>query len=109
MIPILSMYFSCVGLMGSFVNVHGAENTSFLNFFMNGFSTIGFIDVFSALFKSILFGFTIGMIGCYKGYNATKGTQGVGAAANKAVVLSMFAVFIEEVVVVQISNWIKNY
>jgi hypothetical protein len=37
-----------------------------------------------------VFGFTIGMIGCYKGFHATQGTRGVGKAANQAVVLAMF-------------------
>ena len=49
------------------------------------------------------------MIGCYKGYNAVQGTVGVGRAANQAVVLAMFLVFIEEVVIVQMANWIRYY
>jgi len=49
------------------------------------------------------------MTGCYKGFNASSGTVGVGKAANQAVVLSMFLVFIEEVVIVQVSNWIRLY
>ena len=60
-------------------------------------------------FKSVVFGFTIGIIGCYKGFNASQGTQGVGKAANQAVVLAMFFVFIEEIVIVQMSNWIRDY
>jgi len=38
-----------------------------------------------------------------------KGTRGVGRAANEAVVLAMFLVFIEEVIIVQIANWIRYY
>lgn len=47
------------------------------------------------------------MVGCYSGYHAEKGTEGVGMAANRAVIISMFLVFIEEIVIVQISNWIR--
>lgn len=108
-IPILSFYCSFMGLMGAFASVNATEGTSFLTFVNNGFSTIGFIDVFSAIIKSIVYGFTIGMIGCYKGFNATQGTRGVGRAANEAVVLAMFFVFIEEVVIVQVTNWIRYY
>jgi phospholipid/cholesterol/gamma-HCH transport system permease protein len=108
-IPVLAMYCSFVGLHGSYLNAHGHEATSFLIFFKNGFSTISFLDLFSAVVKSILFGFTIGIIGCYKGYNATKGTRGVGRAANEAVVLAMFMIFIEEMIVVQVANWIRYY
>jgi phospholipid/cholesterol/gamma-HCH transport system permease protein len=106
-VPILSLYCSSLGLLGAWVNVNAHESTSFVGFFKAGFESITFLDVFASLTKAIVFGFTIGLIGCYKGYNATKGTVGVGKAANQAVVLSMFLVFIEEVVIVQISNWFR--
>ena len=48
-------------------------------------------------------------MGTYKGYHAAKGTQGVGQAANASVVLSMFLIFVEEMVIVQMSSWIRNY
>lgn len=108
-IPVLALYCSFVGLMGSYVNIHGHEATSFISFFKRGFETITFLDVFTSVVKSVFFGFTIGAVGCYKGYHASKGTQGVGKAANEAVVVSMFLVFIEEVVIVQVSNWIRYF
>jgi len=108
-VPILGLYCGFVALMGSYFNVHSHEATSILSFFKNGFSTITFLDVYSSVFKSIVFGFTIGIIGCYKGFNATGGTQGVGRAANQAVVLSMFLVFVEEIVIVQVANWIRYF
>src|ERR1035437_7916595 len=108
-VPILGLYCGFVALMGSYFSVHSNEATSLVSFFHNGFSTITFLDIFSSVIKSIVFGFTIGMIGCYKGYNAVQGTRGVGIAANEAVVLAMFLVFIEEVTIVQIANWIRYY
>jgi phospholipid/cholesterol/gamma-HCH transport system permease protein len=108
-VPILSLYCAFVALMGSYLSVHANENTSLLIFFTKGFESISFLDVFSSITKSILFGFTIGMVGCYKGYNAVQGTRGVGRAANQAVVLSMFIVFVEEIIIVQITNWIRYF
>ena len=108
-VPVLGMYCCFVGLVGSYFNVHAHEATSLVTFFNNGFSTISFLDVYSLLIKSIVFGFTIGMVGCYKGYHATLGTRGVGLAANQAVVLAMFLIFIEEVTIVQITNWIRYF
>ena len=49
-----------------------------------------------------MFGFTIGFASCYVGYYSSKGTEGVGKAANSAVVASMFIVFIEELLIVQL-------
>jgi phospholipid/cholesterol/gamma-HCH transport system permease protein len=108
-VPILALYCSFVGLLGAWTNVNAHESTSFVSFFKAGFDTITFLDLFTSVAKSIAFGFTIGAVGCYKGFNATKGTVGVGKAANEAVVLSMFLVFIEEVVIVQVSNWIRYF
>jgi phospholipid/cholesterol/gamma-HCH transport system permease protein len=108
-IPVLSLYCICVGLLGSYNNVHSEEATGIISFYQNAFSSVSFLDINSSIIKSIIYGFTIGVIGCYKGYNATKGTRGVGRAANHAVILAMFLIFIEEMIIVQVANWIRNY
>jgi phospholipid/cholesterol/gamma-HCH transport system permease protein len=68
------------------------------------FDGLAFSDVMPAFIKSYFFGFAIGMIGCYKGYHAQKGTEGVGRAANSAVVLSSVAIFIIDLLAVQITD-----
>ena len=108
-VPILGLYCGFVALMGSYASVNSNEATSFISFFHNGFATITFLDIFSSVLKSTVFGFTISIIGCYKGFNATHGTRGVGRAANEAVVLAMFLVFVEEVIIVQMANWIRYF
>jgi phospholipid/cholesterol/gamma-HCH transport system permease protein len=106
-IPTLVFYCITVGLLGSYLNVHLEEATSFVTFIKNAFSSIHFIDLSTSIIKSIAFGFTIGIVGCYKGFHATKGTVGVGQAANRAVIVSMFLIFLEEMIIVQVSNWIR--
>jgi phospholipid/cholesterol/gamma-HCH transport system permease protein len=108
MIPILVMYTAFVAMMGSFLDVHSNEQTSMVTFFENAFSSITFLDFFTSMAKAIAYGFTIGIVGCYKGYHTTQGTQGVGRAANASVVLSMLLIFIEEIIIVQVSNWIRG-
>jgi len=107
MIPVLVLYTAFVGMMGAYLDVHNNELTSFTAFFEDAFETISFLDIFSSLFKSMIFGFTIGLVGCYNGYNTSGGTQGVGRAANTSVVISMFLIFIEETIIVQITNAIR--
>ena len=94
MIPILTCYVACVALLGGFLSVHQHEATSF-NIFV------------AEVFKSVVFGYTIGIVGCYQGYNSNKGTEGVGRAANWAVVMSMFLIFIEELLIAQIIQAIR--
>ena len=107
MIPVLMMYAGFIGLLGSYIDVHANELTSFAAFFEKAFEKISFLDIWSSIAKAVTYGFTIGVVGCYKGYNASQGTEGVGKAANTSVVLSMFLIFIEEVMIVQITNWIR--
>ena len=107
MIPMLMCYTGAVAMLGAYINVHQNEATSFISFFQQAFDKISFLDIFSSLIKSIVYGFTIGIVGCYKGYNATNGTEGVGKAANASVVVSMFLVFVEEILIVQITNSIR--
>lgn len=107
MLPLLAGYFAFLGLLGAFLNVHTNEQTSYVLFMHNAFSNLSFIDLFGSLLKALIFGATIGFAGCFMGYNATHGTVGVGRAANSAVVISMFLVFIEEMLIVQIINYFR--
>ena len=107
MIPVLVMFTDFVALMGSFLSVNANENVSLTTFFVQVFEAISFLDIISSVLKALLFGFTIGIVGCYKGYNSSKGTEGVGRAANAAVVMAMFLIFIEELLVLQIVNAIR--
>lgn len=108
MIPLLMCYTGFVAMLGSYINVHTNEMTSFVSFFEQAFEKISFLDIFSSLTKAIVYGFTIGIVGCYKGYNASSGTEGVGKAANASVVTSMFLIFVEEILIVQITNSIRG-
>jgi phospholipid/cholesterol/gamma-HCH transport system permease protein len=103
-VPILATYMGFVGLLGAFVNVYNNEQTSFTSFFQEAFMKINFLDLFTLVFKSAIYGYTIGMTGCYNGYYADQGTVGVGRAANTAVVVSMFVIFIEEMLIVTLIN-----
>jgi len=108
MLPLLMFYTAFVGLMGSYMDIHANEQTSFASFFESAFSSINFLDYWASIVKAVVYGFTIGIVGSYKGFNAGNGTTGVGQAANSAVVTSMFLIFIEEVIIVQITNFLRT-
>ncbi|ANE49583.1 MlaE family ABC transporter permease [Flavisolibacter tropicus] len=107
MLPLLAGYFAFIGLLGAYLNVHANEQTSYILFMHHAFSSLSFIDLFGSILKSFVFGATIGVTGCFKGFYASHGTVGVGRAANAAVVISMFLVFIEEMFIVQIINYFR--
>ncbi|WP_299823446.1 ABC transporter permease [uncultured Pontibacter sp.] len=109
MIPALTMYTTLVSLLGGYLNVHQNELTTLTTFFYQVFDAITFLDIIASSVKSVIFGFTIGMVGCYKGYNSSKGTEGVGKAANSSVVTAMFLIFIEELLIMQVINAIRAF
>jgi phospholipid/cholesterol/gamma-HCH transport system permease protein len=103
----LALYCDFIELLGSYVNINSVEGISIQTFLRNAFSSLTFLDLFTNIIKAVSYGFTIGIVGCYKGFNATQGTRGVGMAANQAVVLSIFLIFLEEFIIVQVINWIR--
>jgi phospholipid/cholesterol/gamma-HCH transport system permease protein len=106
-IPILATYTGFVAILGGFLNVVTNEGTSYTTFIEQVFEPLTFVDFIASLAKAIVFGFTIGIVGCYQGYNASRGTEGVGKAANGAVVTAMFLIFVEEIIIVQIAGWFR--
>jgi len=104
MIPLLILYSDALGILGSWVGANIKGDVSFTLFFSQAFSHIEFIDFIPAFIKSIFFGLVIGLVGCYKGYNAGRGTESVGKAANSAVVLGSLLVLIVDVIAVQITD-----
>jgi phospholipid/cholesterol/gamma-HCH transport system permease protein len=104
MMPLLMLYSALMGLIGSFLDITLKDQTSFILFIHDVFLKLGYAEILSSLIRSFVYGFTIGVVGCYKGFSATNGTAGVGKAANSAVVTSMFLIFIEEIVIVKVFN-----
>jgi phospholipid/cholesterol/gamma-HCH transport system permease protein len=104
MIPILTLMGDVLGLFGGFLAVHFADSTSWQLYFNKCVSSIGFSDLLPAIVKTVFFGFAVGFIGCYKGYNSNNGTESVGIAANSAVVSASLWIFFIDVVAVQITQ-----
>jgi phospholipid/cholesterol/gamma-HCH transport system permease protein len=104
MIPVLVLYADTLGLLGSWAGTNIKGKVSFVLFCSQAFSHIEFIDLLPAVVKSFFFGAVIGLVGCYKGYSAGRGTESVGIAANSAVVLSSLLVIIVDLIAVQITD-----
>jgi len=104
MIPLLILYADALGILGSWIGSNIKGDVSFVLFFSQAFSHIGFVDLMPSVVKSFFFGAVIGLVGCYKGYNAGRGTESVGKAANSAVVLASLLVLIVDVIAVQITD-----
>lgn len=106
MIPLLVLYADALGILGSWLGANIKGDVSFILFFSQAFRHVEFIDLFPAILKTFFFGAAIGLVGCYKGFNAGRGTESVGKAANSAVVLASLLVIIIDMIAVQITDMI---
>lgn len=108
MLPLLIIVGDSISLVGSALVENLKSDVSFTLYFNKVFTSIKFGDIIPATIKSIFFGFAIGLIGCYKGYNCEKGTVGVGDASNAAVVYTSMLIFIIDFIAVFITDIIFN-
>ena len=106
MIPLLTLYADALGLFGSWAGVNIKGDVPFVLFFAQAFKPVGFIDLLPAVVKTFFFGAVIGLVGCYKGFNAGRGTASVGVAATSAVVLASLLVIVIDVIAAQITDMI---
>ncbi len=106
MVPVLVIYADLVGIFGGYIgfNIHG--NINLYRYFTDVLEHIEFLDILPATIKTFFFGFFIGMIGCYKGFNAENGTESVGKAANSAVVTASLSIFIIDMLAVQVTDFL---
>jgi len=104
MLPILTLLGDVLSLIGGFISINITGKVSALLFFNKCIASIDFTDFLPAFVKSIIFGFIIGFVGCYKGYSSNRGTESVGLAANSAVVTASLWIFVVDAIVVQVSS-----
>lgn len=108
MIPLLILYADFLGILGSWFGANIKGDVSFALFFSQAFSAVEFVDYIPAVIKSFFFGSVIGIVGCYKGFNAGRGTESVGVAANSSVVLASLLIIIIDMIAVQITDMITS-
>ncbi|TJY35755.1 MlaE family ABC transporter permease [Pontimicrobium aquaticum] len=104
MLPLLVIIGDVIAIYGSYLVENIKGNVSFMLYFNQVFDALEFGDILPATIKSFFFGFAIGIVGCFKGYHCKKGTEGVGKAANSAVVFTSLLLFIIDFIAVFVTD-----
>ena len=104
MLPLLIIFGDAIALYGSAIIENLKGDVSFQLYFNQVFDALEFSDIIPATVKSFFFGFAIGLVGTFKGYNCKKGTVGVGEASNSAVVYTSMLLFIIDFIAVFITD-----
>ena len=56
------------------------------------FTSLFYKDLFTGLFKALIFGMVIALVSCYEGFNVEGGAEGVGKATTSSVVISFLMI-----------------
>ncbi len=93
-VPLLCAIFDVVGIYGGWligVKLLGVNPGAY---FTEMYRAVEWKDVYSGIIKSYSFGVIIAWVGCYKGYYAGHGAEGVSRATTESVVLSSVLVLV---------------
>lgn len=94
--PLLTILADMVGILGGMV-ISVMESGVTARFYMDQiWQTIEFEDFGHGIAKTFIFGFLVAIIACYEGLNTKGGTEGVGQATTRTVVLASICIFISD-------------
>jgi phospholipid/cholesterol/gamma-HCH transport system permease protein len=95
-VPLLVALFGLIGNLGGYfvaTAVCGVDPGIYVQKFKHYMAPW---DFYHGLFKGVFFGFVLGAVGCYKGFYAKNGVEGVGRATNDAVVFATVTVLVAD-------------
>jgi phospholipid/cholesterol/gamma-HCH transport system permease protein len=101
-LPILTTAMNFSGLIGGFLAETSISNVSLRIYFDQAFANIWFVDYVAPTVKTVVFGFIIGTVSSYLGYTTTGGSEGIGRASTRSVVLSSMLLIVVNVLLVRI-------
>jgi phospholipid/cholesterol/gamma-HCH transport system permease protein len=102
MLPLLTIVADASGILVGWLANTLIEHVALVRFIDDGFKGITFADVIPATLRTAVFGFIIGLIGCFQGMRTSGGTEGVARSATSAVVLSSLFVIVADVGMVRL-------
>ncbi len=103
MMPLLVMLADAIGMAGGyFISIHALDQNPH-TYIVHSFDYLELIDLYSGLFKAMVFGAIIGLVSCAEGYYCEGGAAGVGKATTRAVVVSAMSILIADYI---LTAWI---
>jgi phospholipid/cholesterol/gamma-HCH transport system permease protein len=100
--PLLTTLMDFAGIFGGFAAEAAVSGMPLRLYLRHAFEYVGFTDFIPATLKTAVFGFIIGVVSSYLGFTTSSGTEGVGRASTRAVVLSSILIILSNVVLVRL-------
>ncbi len=103
MFPVLTMWTDFIALFGGYGESLLASGMDYRIFISTAFESLRFSDIIVDTGKTAIFGFIVGSVSCFLGFNVRGGTREVGRAAMRAVVGSSLLILLTDVLIVRLS------
>lgn len=100
--PLLVTLMDFAGIVGGYVAEATVSGMSWRLYFERSFQFIGFSDLIPATLKTVVFGYLIAVVACYLGFTTSRGTEGVGEASTRSVVMASILIILSDVILVKI-------
>lgn len=101
-VPLLTTLMNFAGMFGGFLAETAITGMSLALYFDRAFSLVEMTDFIPATLKTAVFGFIIASVSAFLGFTTSSGTEGVGRASTRSVVLSSILIIVTNVVLVRL-------
>ncbi len=108
MLPLLVALSDFIGLVGGCVASVFSLRLDAVEFWRRAIDALDFADLMQGFSKSLVFGFILATVGCYKGMTVRGGTQGVGRATTQAVVVASVLIIVADTFLTKLSLYLAN-
>jgi phospholipid/cholesterol/gamma-HCH transport system permease protein len=96
MLPLLTGLSIYVGYLGGYLLLVLVQGQSGVVYAQDFFASINGTDLRISLTKSLIFGLIIATVGCWRGYRAKGGAEGVGNAPTSSVVTASLWILVSD-------------
>jgi phospholipid/cholesterol/gamma-HCH transport system permease protein len=100
--PLLTIMMDFAGIFGGYIAEAAVSGMSWQVYFERAFSYISYSDIIPATLKTIVFGYVIAVVSTYLGFTTSRGTEGVGEASTRSVVIGSMLIIVSDVLLVKI-------
>ncbi len=107
--PMLTMIANTLGVLGGMVISQYEFNVDYHQYYNTFTQYVQLSDMLDGLGKTIVFGFLIGVVGCYNGLETRGGTEGLGRSTTGTVVTSSLVVFISDFFLTKFFWWLEGW
>ncbi len=98
MLPVLTILADAAAMLGGGLYSSFVLHISLTTFFERAFEVLVPYDVVQGLIKSVVFGGLIALIACSNGFSVVGGSEGLGRATTRSVVLSIAAIVVADMI-----------